>query len=91
MAPKIRTNVKHNLEDIDELRHQIRHECQQMLETVAVAQEWAEENHDTPNLIRLSQLNRKLTHIHVWLTQIERKVLDGLENRYRVEQSREQR
>lgn len=86
MAPKIPHNVKHNLEDIDELRNEIWGECQTMLQTMARAQEWAEENHDTPNVLRLSQLNRRLIRITNRLNKIERKVLDGLDNRYRPEE-----
>lgn len=86
MAPKIPNNVKHNLEDIDEFRQEIWRDCQAMLQTLGEAQEWAEEQHDTPNMLRLSQLNRRLTHITSRLNKIERKVLDGLDNRYRSEE-----
>lgn len=89
MAPKIPINVKHNLEDIDEFRNKIWQECQAMLQTTAEAQMWAEEQHDTPNILRLSQLNRQLTRITNRLNKIERKVLDGLENRYRPDEAPE--
>lgn len=83
MAPKIPHNVKHNLEDIDELRDEIWRETRSALALVQKSQEWAEEQHDTPNVLRLSRLNRKLTRITSRLNKVERKVLDGLDNRYR--------
>lgn len=83
MAPKIPINVKHNLEDIDQLRDEMLREARAALSLVEQSQEWAAEQHDTPNLLRLSQLNRQLTRITSRLNKVERKILDGLDNCYR--------
>lgn len=79
MAPRIRTNLKHDLEGIDEERAAIWRECQAIFEVIAEAQRWAEENHDTPTMLRLSELNRRAAEISQRTNHIERYVNAGLQ------------